>query len=75
MNRDSPIYILDLLHLCLEQGRVFSGILNIDLQSHTLILPAQQRNEITESKKEIEKGLFIEQADLDNEFNKWISTK
>jgi hypothetical protein len=47
----------------------------IQTQSHILILTAQQRNEIAESKKDIEKGLFIEQDDLDNEFNKWVSAR
>ena len=47
----------------------------IQTQSHILILTAQQRNEIAESKMDIEKGLFIEQDDLDNEFNKWVSAR
>lgn len=47
----------------------------LQTQTTTLTLTAQQRIEIAESKKDIEKGLFIEQADLDNEFNKWLSAR
>jgi len=32
-------------------------------------------NEIKESKKEIEQGLFIENEELDIEFNKWLKEK
>ena len=50
-------------------------ILDSKTQTHTLTLTAEQRYEIIESKKEIEKGLFIEQIELDKEFNKWVSAK
>jgi hypothetical protein len=35
----------------------------------------EQRFEIIESQKEIESGLFVEQVELDKEFNKWLSVK
>jgi hypothetical protein len=50
-------------------------ILDSKTQTHTLTLTSEQRYEIIESKKEIEQGLFIEQIELDKEFNKWASAK
>jgi len=50
-------------------------ILDSKIQTNTLTLTSQQRKEILESKKEIEKGLFVEQVDLDNEFEKWLSAR
>jgi len=50
-------------------------ILDSKIQFHTISLTAEQRYEIEESKKEIEKGLFIEQDELDKEFNKWLSAR
>lgn len=46
-------------------------ILDSKIQSRTLTLTSNQHKEILKSKKEIEKGLFVEQVDLDNEFEKW----
>ena len=50
-------------------------ILDSKIQAHTLTLTSQQRKEILESKKEFEKGIFIEQVDLDNDFEKWLSAR
>jgi hypothetical protein len=50
-------------------------ILDTKSQSQKIALTSEQRYEIRESKKEIEQGLFIEQVELDNEFNKWLSAK
>ncbi len=50
-------------------------ILDTKSQSQTIILTSEQRYEIQESRKEIEQGLFIEQVELDKEFNKWLSAK
>ncbi len=49
----------------------------LDSKTHlnTISLTAEQRTEITDSKKEIEKGLFFEQAELENEFNKWLNAR
>jgi len=47
----------------------------LDTKTQTLSLTLQQRKEIIESQKEIESGLFVEQAELDKEFNKWLSVK
>lgn len=50
-------------------------ILDSKSQSQILNLTQIQRNEIIESKKEIEKGLFIDQSELDKDFNKWLSAR
>jgi hypothetical protein len=50
-------------------------ILDSKSQSQTITLTSEQRFEIQESRKEIEQGLFIEQAELDKEFNKWLSAR
>lgn len=50
-------------------------ILDSKSQSQILNLTQTQRNEIIESKKEIEKGLFIDQSELDKDFNKWLSAR
>ena len=50
-------------------------ILDSKIQSYTLSLTEEQRKEIKKSKKEIEQGLFIEQTELDKEFNKWLVAK
>jgi len=41
----------------------------LDSKTQTLSLTSEQRFEITESQKEIESGLFVEQVELDKEFN------
>ncbi len=50
-------------------------ILDTKTQSQTIILTPEQRFEIQESKKEVELGLFIEQVELDKEFNKWLDAR
>lgn len=47
----------------------------LDSKTHTRIinLTSEQRSEINESRKEIAQELFIEQAELDKEFNKWLN--
>ncbi len=50
-------------------------ILDSKTQSRVLTLTEAQRWEINESKKQIEKGEFIEQSDLDQKFNQWQSSK
>ncbi|MDT8414252.1 MAG: hypothetical protein RQ735_02640 [Flavobacteriaceae bacterium] len=42
-------------------------------QTKTLSLTDAQRQEIEESKTQIEAGMFINQADLDKDFDKWLS--
>jgi hypothetical protein len=50
-------------------------ILDTKTQTQALSLTPQQRIEIIESRKEIESGLFVEQVEVDKEFNKWLSGK
>ena len=42
-------------------------------QFQNLMLTEEQRIDITESKKQIEQGLFIEQEEMDIIFTKWLS--
>ena len=50
-------------------------ILDTKTQTQAISLTPEQRLEIIESQKEIGSGLFVEQAELDKEFNKWLSEK
>jgi len=50
-------------------------ILDSKTQTQVIKLTREQRQEIAESKNQIEKGLFIEQDELDNEFAKWLNVK
>jgi hypothetical protein len=50
-------------------------ILDSKTQYHTISLTSEQRYEIEESRKETEQGLFIEQAELDKEFDKWLNAR
>lgn len=50
-------------------------ILDANTQAQTLSLTPELRHEIIESQKEMEAGLFMEQVELDKEFNKWLSGK
>ncbi len=55
--------------------KALKTILEAKTKSKILSLTQEQRSEINESKKEIEQGLFIEQAELDKEFDKWLSAR
>lgn len=48
-------------------------ILDSKVQTRVLNLTVEQRSEINESRKEIDQELFVEQAELDKEFDKWLS--
>ena len=50
-------------------------ILDTKTKTQTLTLTPEQRFEIIESQKEIQSGLFVEQIELDKDFNKWLSGK
>ena len=50
-------------------------ILDSKTQNQLIRLTREQREEIAESKTQIEKGLFIEQDELDKEFDKWLNVK
>lgn len=48
-------------------------ILDSKTQTRVINLTSEQRSEINESRKEIAQKLFVEQAELDKEFNEWQS--
>lgn len=48
-------------------------ILDAKTQAQTISLTPELRHEIIESQKEIEAGLFLEQVELDKEFDKWLN--
>ena len=50
-------------------------ILESKTDTEVLLLSPDQRNEIMESKKEIEKGLYIEQKNLDKEISRWANVR
>jgi hypothetical protein len=69
-----------LIHRIAEiNDEAFLNAIKIILDSKTntqiLNLTAEQKADVTESKKQFEQGLFIEQGQLDKEFNKWLSAR
>ena len=55
--------------------KAIKTILESKTETEVLLLSPDQRNEIMESKREIEKGLFIEQDNLDKEISRWANVK
>ena len=55
--------------------KAIKTILDTKSESQTIALTSEQLYEIQESKKDIEQGLFIEQVELDKEFNKWLNAR
>lgn len=47
----------------------------LETKTKIISLTPEQREEIIDSKNEIEQGLFIEQVELDKEFTKWLSAR
>jgi hypothetical protein len=50
-------------------------ILATKIQSRSINLSSAQIEEIEESRKEIEQGLFVDLAGLNKEFDRWLSEK
>jgi predicted transcriptional regulator len=50
-------------------------ILDTKTQSRSIVLSSAQHDEIEESRKDIEQGLFVELAELDKEFDKWLNER
>jgi hypothetical protein len=50
-------------------------ILDAKTQSCTIMLTAEQRLEIKESRNEIEKGLFTEQVELNKKLDQWFNAR
>ncbi len=55
--------------------KAIKTILDSKTENELLMLTQEQRNEIIESKNEIEQGLFIDHDTLDKEVIKWSSTR
>jgi len=55
--------------------KAIKTILDSKTETEIITLTPEQRNEIIESKKEIELGLYIEQEVLDKEVSRWLSAK
>lgn len=47
----------------------------IDTKKHVLGLTKAQRDEILASQTEVKNGHFVDQAQIDNDFNQWASAK
>lgn len=50
-------------------------ILDSKTQHKIMSLTQEQRVEINKSKEEVEKGLFIEQIELEKDFDKWLNAR
>jgi hypothetical protein len=50
-------------------------ILDSKTANQMISLSQEQGDEIIESKKNIEQGLFIQQSELDNQFNQWLNVQ
>jgi uncharacterized protein with PIN domain len=55
--------------------KAIKTILDSKTDADVLLLTDDQRKEIMQSKKEIQKGLYIEQEELDKKVAKWASVK
>jgi hypothetical protein len=55
--------------------KALKTILDSKTESGVIQLTPDQLNDIIESKKEIEKGLFIENSVLDKEVRQWLNTR
>ncbi len=55
--------------------KAIKTILDSKTQTDIIALTNEQRNEIMESKKEIEQGLFIEHDMLIKDVSKWLNAK
>ncbi len=55
--------------------KAIKTIIDSKADNEILILTDEQRSEIIESKKEIEKGLYIKQDELDKEIMAWLNAK
>lgn len=55
--------------------KAIKTILDSKTESEIITLTPEQRDEIIESKKEIEQGLFIEHEILDKNVSAWLNAK
>jgi len=50
-------------------------ILDSKTETETLLMSPEQKREIMDSKKEIEKGICFEQESIDNDVEIWVNAK
>jgi len=55
--------------------KALKTILESKNETEVLSLTIEQRNELIESKKEIEQGFYIEQELLDKKVSKWLNAR
>lgn len=55
--------------------KAIKTILDSKTESEIITLTPEQRDEIIESKKEIEQGLFVEHEILDKNVSTWLNAK
>ncbi len=55
--------------------KAMKTILESKTKTEVISLTTEERNEIIESKKEIEQGLFIEHELLDKKVSRWLSAR
>ena len=55
--------------------KALKTILESKTESEVISLTTEQRNEIIESRKEIEQGLYIEHEHLDKKVSRWLSAR
>ena len=55
--------------------KALKTILESKTETEVISLTLEQRNEIIESKKEIEQGLYIEHEVLDKKVSTWLSAR
>jgi hypothetical protein len=55
--------------------KALKTILESKTETEVISLTLEQRNEIIESKKEIEQGLYIEHEVLDKKVSRWLSAR
>ncbi|MFW5754961.1 MAG: hypothetical protein ACOCWK_00050 [Tangfeifania sp.] len=55
--------------------KAIQTIIDSKMNHEILPLTSEQRNEIMESQKEIEKGLFVDDKSLDDEIRTWLNEK
>jgi hypothetical protein len=55
--------------------KAIKTILEARTSGQILTLTPEQRHEIEESKKEIEKGLYLNQEDIDKMFGQWVNER
>jgi hypothetical protein len=55
--------------------KAIKTILEARTSGQILTLTPEQRHEIEESKKEIEKGLYLNQEDIDKMFGQWVGRR